>query len=212
MTAKEMLAVFSGDQVPALNLWQAVFPAWRRRTGGIQETSFPVLQSLPALSGFPSLAGPAAGAAEDPTGPGRRTVGLARTAENAGRTVPGFQISQGAENLLLGTKNPWLRTENSPLWQGNPLLRTETSGGVLPAANRVRESLSLWREETGGTSGESLAGSGNTAYRKLRMGDISETAALLSGLREQAGKSGSIDAEWIFAELERRLAIELGAG
>ena len=44
------------------------------------------------------------------------------------------------------------------------------------------------------------------------MGDISETAVLLSGLREQAGRSGGMDAEGIFAELERRLAIELGAG
>ena len=186
MTAKEMLAVFSGDQVPALNLWQAVFPAWRRRTGGIQETSFPVLQSLPMLLELPSLAGPAAGAAEDPTGPGRRTVGLARTAGNAGRTVPGFQISQGAENLLLGTKNPWLRTENSPLWQGNPLLRTETSGGVLPVTDGVRESLSLWREETGGTPGESLAGRKNPHNKKAGGGDIPDRAALFPGLGEQA--------------------------
>ena len=190
MTAKEMLAVFSGDQVPALNLWQAVFPVWKRRTGETRETSFPALQSLPGFSGTSSMAGPAAGTIENPAEPGRRAAGLAEIAESAGRTAFRLRMPGPVEDSLM---------------------RTEERDGVLPVSGSVRRGLSLWREDTGGTIGGSLAGSGDAVFRRLRMGDISETAVLLSGLREQAGRSGGMDAEGIFAELERRLAIELGA-
>lgn len=94
----------------------------------------------------------------------------------------------------------------------NPLFQALNTGFFSTASDAARKSLSRWQGDIAEISGGGIVRNGNVTNLRLRMGDISETAVLLSALKESTGKSSGVDTERIFAELERRLAVELGAG
>lgn len=110
-------------------------------------------------------------------------------------------------NVFLG-KTDVQTVEN----MANPLFQALNTGFFSTASDAARKSLSRWEEDTAENFGGNIVRNGNVTNLRLRMGDISETAVLLSALKESTGKSSSVDTERIFAELERRLAVELGAG
>ncbi len=176
MTAKEMLAAFAGEQAPGLNLWQAVFPIWRRNAGGSWESSIPALKTAAEFS------------SESPS------VRSALTGNTGAYIFLGKTDVQTFGNTV------------------NPLFQALNTGFVSTASDAARKSLSQWEGDIAENFGGNIVRNGNVTNLRLRMGDISETAVLLSALRESTGKSSGVNTEKIFAELERRLAVELGAG
>lgn len=175
MTAREMLMVLAGEQLPGLNLWRAAVPVRRGNRGGFSESFVPSLESAAESSKLsPAIRSVLA---ESPLTAFFVGKNYGETSRNQAGQLP--QVPKSS-------KIPFI-------WENRP------------------SPLSLWQEETAKAVRGGITG-GNTASSRLRMGEFSETAVLLSGLKERAGKSYGVDTERIFAELERRLAIELGAG